>query len=524
MKVASYPKFNFNNLFVLDMANNHQGSIDHGLRIIDEHAEIVKKHNVRAGIKFQFRDLPNFVHPEERENSKNKHVPRFLSTKLSWDSYSELKAKVDDHGLLSICTPFDENSVEKIVELKFDIIKVASCSATDWPLLEKVANSGLPIIASTGGLTISQIDDLVSFFNHRACDFALMHCVSIYPTPDEACNLGNISSLIKRYPKVTIGWSTHEPPSETSHVGLSYALGSRMFERHIGVNTSEIQLNKYSSTPEECCLWYEAYHKAITIIGKSDRSNLLPEEKESLDSLKRGIFSKFDLKKNSLVKKEDVYFAFPYRKGQLSSSEFKEGMKISKDLKKNEALTSENCSYERGSDEVAEAVLKKAVHEVKALLNDAGITLSHEFTTEYSHHYGILNFREVGAVLITIVNREYAKKILVQLPGQRNPLHLHKLKEETFLVVKGDLTITLDGEEKQLCPGDQVTVPPGVWHSFGTQNGVVFEEISTTAHKEDSYYKDPNVSKLSSAQRKTKVDHWGRFQINEQLRKANITG
>ena len=68
MKVASYPKFNFNNLFVLDMANNHQGSIEHGLRIIDEHAEVVKKQNIRAGIKFQFRDLPNFVHPEEREN------------------------------------------------------------------------------------------------------------------------------------------------------------------------------------------------------------------------------------------------------------------------------------------------------------------------------------------------------------------------------------------------------------------------------------------------------------------------
>ena len=92
------------------------------------------------------------------------------------------------------------------------------------------------------------------------------------------------------------------------------------------------------------------------------------------------------------------------------------------------------------------------------------------------------------------------------------------------MVVRGDLTITLDGEEKQLHPGDQITVPPGVWHSFGTQNGVVFEEISTTSHREDSYYKDPNISKLSSNQRKTSVDHWGRFQIKEQLRNTTITG
>ena len=62
----------------------------------------------------------------------------------------------------------------------------------DWPLIEKVVAAGLPVVASTGGLTQEQVDDLVSFFEHRGCDFALMHCVSIYPTPDEACNLANV--------------------------------------------------------------------------------------------------------------------------------------------------------------------------------------------------------------------------------------------------------------------------------------------------------------------------------------------
>ena len=69
--------------------------------------------------------------------------------------------------------------------MDFDVIKVASCSARDWPLLEKVAASGIPVVASTGGLTQDEVDDLVSYLDHRGCDFALMHCVSIYPTPDE---------------------------------------------------------------------------------------------------------------------------------------------------------------------------------------------------------------------------------------------------------------------------------------------------------------------------------------------------
>ena len=97
--------FNFNDLFVLDMANNHQGNIEHGYRIIDEHSATVKKHNVRAGIKFQFRDLPNFVHKFEQKNPINKHVPRFLSTMLSYDDYHKMVKRVRDNGLLTICTP-----------------------------------------------------------------------------------------------------------------------------------------------------------------------------------------------------------------------------------------------------------------------------------------------------------------------------------------------------------------------------------------------------------------------------------
>ncbi len=106
-------RFDFRDLFVLDVANNHQGSVTHGKAIIEACADAVAKHGVRAGMKFQFRDLPNFVHKDERSGSANKHVPRFLSTMLSWDQFAELHAAVKRRGLLSICTPFDEASVDR---------------------------------------------------------------------------------------------------------------------------------------------------------------------------------------------------------------------------------------------------------------------------------------------------------------------------------------------------------------------------------------------------------------------------
>lgn len=507
--------FDFKDLFVLDVANNHQGSVEHGIKIIDGCADVVKKHGVRAAMKFQFRDLPDFVHKDEQTNPTNKNVPRFLSTRLDWSQFGELVAAVRRRGLLAMCTPFDEASVEKIVELGFDIIKVASCSARDWPLLERVAGSGLPVIASTGGLVQSEVDDLVSFLQHRGCDFALMHCVSIYPTPDEACNLGNISDFIERYRGRTIGWSTHEPPADTDHVLVATALGAKMFERHVGVVTDTIKLNAYSATPAEIDAWLAKWKKAHLLIGQRRRGEPLAVERKAIDDLKRGVFARVPIEAGVPITNEQIYFAFPYRPGQLSSGDWKAGIVSTASVGVDGPLLRDAVEITIDSEERA---IKGAIHEVKALLAYARVPLSHEFTTEYSHHYGVANFRKVGAVLITVINREYAKKLLVQLPGQMHPWHYHQLKEETFLLLWGDLTIEIGDRIKVLQPGDTLTVLPGVWHRFWTNDGCVFEEISTTAHPNDSVYRDPEINKLTSAQRKTVVDHWGRFQIGEQLR------
>ena len=135
-------------------------------------------------------------------------------------------------------------------------------------------------------------------------------------------------------------------------------------------------------------------------------------------------------------------------------------------------------------------LLKKAIHQVKGLLSEANVSLSHNFEAEYSHHYGIKKFNQVGVVIITVINRQYCKKILVQLPNQSHPSHYHKLKEETFLIVHGSLNLIVDGKEKLLLPGDTCLVQPGIWHSFSTSEGCVFEEISTTHYNNDSVYKD----------------------------------
>lgn len=502
--------FDFRDLFVFDLANNHQGDVEHALKIIRSVGDVAGKHGVRGVFKFQFRQLDTFIHPTHQTDSDNKHIPRFLSTRLQLHHYQILLAAAREAGMLAMCTPFDEESVDIITDMGFDLIKIASCSAKDWPLLEKIADSGLPTIFSTGGLQLSNIDDLVSFFDHRGCDFAIMHCVSIYPIPADHFDLNQIDVLRNRYRNSVIGWSTHEDPDVTAPVQIAVAKGAQIFERHVGMATETIALNAYSSTPGQVDAWITAYKSAVTMCGSRER-RVVAVEQESLDSLRRGVFAKRPIKKGVLVSRSQVYFAMPFTDGQLDSGNWTSGIAAKADFDADDALPIDDVDIPSHRES---NILKDAIHEVKVLLNEANVTLNSEFEVEYSHHYGIQRFFSVGAVLINCINREYCKKVIVQLPGQNHPSHFHKIKEETFQVLHGELTVRVDGHTRILRPGETCLVMPGVWHSFETSTGCVFEEISTTALKNDSVYKDKSINQMERHERKTVVDHWGRFQID----------
>lgn len=507
-------RFDFTNLFTLEMANNHQGSVDHGLKIVRECAAVVKEHDVRAAVKLQFRDLDTFIHPADKKKTENKHVPRFLSTRLSRKDFKALVDEIKKQGMISMATPFDEASVDLLKELNVDILKIASCSAKDWPLLEKAAAAGKPTIVSIGGLSLTDVDRLVSFLDHRYVNFALMHCVAIYPTPNDKLNLANIDVLKKRYPHLTIGFSTHEEPENMSAIQIAYAKGARIFERHVGVPTKTITLNTYSSTPEQLSRWIAAWKVARASEGVAF-GLVEPKEQADLNALRRGVFAKKPIRKGASLKKSDIYFAFPYREGQLSSGDFKEGAVIAdRAYKKDEPIAHATRDFSL----TVRDLVYHPIHEIKAMLNMAGVALPVDFQLELSHHYGLENFRKVGVCIIDCINREYCKKILVQLPGQEHPYHHHLQKEEAFHVLHGVLEIDLEGRRMTLHPGDIAVVQRGVKHRFWTESGVIFEEVSSTHFNNDSFYEDPGINSLPREARKTRLANWGRHHFDDAAR------
>ena len=130
------------------------------------------------------------------------------------------------------------------------------------------------------------------------------------------------------------------------------------------------------------------------------------------------------------------------------------------------------------------------VKRIMDLISKSNVVIPVGSPCDISHHYGIDRFDENGVAMIECINREYCKKVLIMMPGQKHPSHYHKQKEETFLVLYGSLDIVCNGKERHISRGESVVVERGIDHSFYSKEGCVFEEISTTHMGNDSFYKD----------------------------------
>jgi sialic acid synthase SpsE/quercetin dioxygenase-like cupin family protein len=488
-------------LYIFEMANNHQGDVQHGLRIIDAMAKIARDNGIRGAVKFQYRDLDTFIHPAHQVGD-SKHIKRFLETRLTREQYMTLVDATRDAGLVTMCTPFDESSVKDIVNDGIEIIKVASCSANDWPLLEAVAAARKPVICSTGGLRIEQIDQVVNFLEHRNVDFSVLHCVGIYPTPTDGLYLNFMERMMDRYNWLRVGYSGHEDPDDTDVVKVAVAKGARILERHVGVPTDTVKLNAYSMNPEQTDSWVKASIRALRIGGAEGREKrVVQAEVDSLQSLRRGTFVRGPVRKGEALTADKIYFAMPCADGQTASCEWLPTMVASRDYTADEGLV------ERREASLTSS-LRSLVHQGKGMLYEAGIKIGPKYTVEMSHHYGPENFRSHGALIVNLINREYCKKLVIVFPGQRHPNHRHQKKEEVFQVLHGDLEAVIDGNVHHLKPGDMVLVERGNWHSFSSVGGCVFEEVSTTHIVGDSYYEDEKIAQLDPMQRKTTLDMW----------------
>ena len=335
----------FENLFVLELASNHWGRLERGLKIIRDHGAVARYNNVKVAIKLQFRDVDGFIHPEFKGNTEMRYIKKTEDTKLSKAEFARLVEEIKNVGCIPMSTPFDETSVDLCVEFDMPIIKIASSDMNDWVLIEKIASTRRPTIVSTGGASEKDLDDLVHFFEKRDIPLSINHCISLYPSEDSELQLDQIDYLRKRYPSHIIGLSTHEYHDWHSSMLISYGKGARTWERHIDIDYEGVAVSSYCSLPAQCDAWFKAFHKAKEMCGgvSESRRVISCKETEYLDALVRGAYAKNDLQPGYVFSKDtfarDFYLAVPLHKGQLSCREVMNGEKLQRPLKANEQLT-----------------------------------------------------------------------------------------------------------------------------------------------------------------------------------------
>ena len=227
------------------------------------------------------------------------------------------------------------------------------------------------------------------------------------------------------------------------------------------------------------------------------------KERTDLRGLQRGAFAKSHIKNGEKIETLNTFFAIPNLDNQVLANDLSKYTEFvaNRDIDINQPVMLNDVAVTN-----LRSTVLQIVNKVRNLLLDSKVVLSDKLEMELSHHYGIDKFEGWGATIINCINREYCKKLIILLPGQKHPVHHHKKKEETFHVLYGSIVVNLDGEDKNYKAGDMVIVEREMKHNFNSASGAIFEEISTTHYKDDSFYDDINV--INNKSRKTSLTFW----------------
>ena len=275
-------------LVVAEIGNNHEGDFEVAKAMVQRAAEC----GVDA-VKFQTFRTEHYV-----GKSDLARFNRLKQFELSPSQFKLLSQTAHQLGLLFISTPFDLGSAE-ILEGIVDCYKIASGDNNFYPLLGRVAQTGKPIMVSTGASDFPQVARTVAFVKQRWSEqningeLALLHCVSNYPVPPEQANLRAIQFL-KEHFDGPVGYSDHTIGVEAAL--LAVALGARIIEKHFTLDKgfSDFRDHQLSADPAEMQDIVQKIRLVPRMLGQSEKT-IQPCETALVAMIRRSIVAARDL-------------------------------------------------------------------------------------------------------------------------------------------------------------------------------------------------------------------------------------
>lgn len=252
-------------LLVAEIGQNHNGSLSWAEQLIDAAAwagaDAVKV--VKRDLQWELSDEAHRRAYESPHAFGPTYGEHRRALELSADDHAALARRASRHGLIYLATASDPPSVDLMCSLGIDALKIASRDLANLPLIDYVAQTGLPLLLSTGMSSLEEIDAAVEIVRARAAAHVLLHCTSLYPTPVDEVHLRSMQTLAERY-QTLVGLSDHSP--DTSIAPVAVALGAAVVEKHLTLD------RRAKGTDHGCSLEPEAFRQLVASVRHVERA------------------------------------------------------------------------------------------------------------------------------------------------------------------------------------------------------------------------------------------------------------
>jgi sialic acid synthase SpsE len=254
-------------LVIAEIGVNHDGSVSRALELVD----IARRCGADA-VKLQLFNATTLMHASSSFATYQKDrvtdtdpASMLRRYELSTPDVERVVHAIRDGGMIPIATPFSPPDVDVTERLRLPALKIASPDLVNRVLLKRAVRSGVPLLLSTGAALMQEVHEAVQWLDARHASFALLHCVSSYPTPPDMTNLCWIPEISSAFGHVT-GYSDHATDVMCGALGV--ACGACIVEKHLTYDrTAPGPDHLASADPDQFAEYVRLIRSASTLRG-----------------------------------------------------------------------------------------------------------------------------------------------------------------------------------------------------------------------------------------------------------------
>ena len=292
-------------LMIAELGVNHDGSVTRAIELVNTAAncgaDAVKLQIFRANALMH--SSSSFAEYQKERVQAESPMEMLRRYELSNADIRRVVQRVRELNMVPLATPFSPADIESVAALRLPAIKIASPDLVNRPLLEAAAALGKPLLISTGAATMDEVATTVEWLRGWNCQFALLHCISAYPTPNDRANLCWIEELSRRF-QSPVGYSDH-----TTHAfggAFAVAAGACVIEKHLTYDQAAKGPDHAASADQP---QFERYVKRVReaeLLCGAPGKVVLPIEEDVRRVSRQSLVVRRSLEPGATLKKEDL--------------------------------------------------------------------------------------------------------------------------------------------------------------------------------------------------------------------------